>query len=244
MFAQYYHHYDPADGPFPPSNTVEAINASRNHISVQWGPRQYCNVPDDESDNEENNEAIMAAYETPLMPRYQVITSYNDFIASTIARPARPGTFAGMAIRDLSQPAHMPPIIRAGARLSVDATTEMTQDTHAGTTTAPESSASAEDDLDPDLAAVVHTLQTRSAPASTAAVSHRAGTDSSSADPDVPLETPIFPANWVTHTRASFMSSRQPPITPGRRPSRTGSINYTISPISNQYTEGGEGDDS
>ena len=237
MFAQYYYHYDPNDPPFPPSNTVEAINASMNYNNVPWGTYQHAHVPDEESDTESNNEATIAAYETPL-PHYHVITSHNDFMASAVARP---GTVAGMAIRDPSQPAHTPPIIGAGAQSPADAITEMTQDAHAGAVPASESSAPA-DELDPNLAAVVHNLEAGPVPASTLAVSEEAGANATSTDPDTFLDAPIFPASWVTHTRNSVMPSRQPPTTRTRRHSYSGSINYTISPISNRFTEDREGE--
>lgn len=248
MFALYYNHYDPADGPFPASNTLEAINAPRNYNYLPWGPRQYGHMPEEESDNESesesdnesNDEAARPAYGTPLMSRCRAIASYNDLVASIVARP---GTVAGMAIRDPSQPAHTPPIIGVGARFSADAMAEMTQDTHEGAGPVAEPSASAVDELDPDLAAVVRNLRTGPTPASTAAVSQEVGADLSSAEHDVPIETPIFPANWVTHTRTSIMSSRQPRATPmRRRNSHTGSINYTTSPVSNRFTYEREGD--
>ncbi|KAH0286440.1 hypothetical protein M436DRAFT_67964 [Aureobasidium namibiae CBS 147.97] len=248
MFALYYNHYDPADGPFPASNTLEAINAPRNYNHLPWGPRQYGHMPeeesdnesDSESDNESDSEATTAAYETPLMPRYHAIASYNDLIASTVARP---GTIAGMAIRDQSQPAHTPPIIGVEARSSAGAMAEMTQGAYASAAPVTGSSSSAVDELDPNLAAVVHNLRTGLTPASTAAVSQEVGADLSSAAHDVPFETPIFPANWVTHTRTSIMSSRQPRATPiRRRNSHTGSVNYTTSPISRRFTYEREGD--
>ena len=248
MFALYYNHYDPADGPFPASNTLEAINAPRNYNHLPWGPRQYGHMPeeesdnesDSESDNESDNEATMAAYETPLVPRYHAIASYNDLVASTVARP---GTIAGMAIRDPSQPAHSPPIISVEARNSAGPMAGMTHDTHESAGPVAGSSAFAVNELDPDLAAVVHNLRTGPAPASTAAISQEVGADLSSAEPDVPFETPIFPANWVTHTRTSIMSSRPSRTTPlRRRNSHTGSVNYTTSPVSNRFTYEREGD--
>lgn len=237
MFAQYYYHYDPDDGPFPASNTIEAINASTNYNDVQLGPRQYAHVPDEESDTESNNEAIMAAYETPL-PHYHVITSHNDFIASAVARP---GTVAGMAIRDPSQPAHTPPIIGPGALSSAGATTEMTHDTAAS---ASSSTTSSMGGLDPNLAAVVHTLEDRPVPDSTAAVSQRAGVDPMVADSDIALETPVFPASWVTHTRTSATPLRPRPTTRTRRHSHSGSVNYTIAPLPERFNEDREGDDA
>lgn len=238
MFAQYYYHYDPNDPPFPASNTLEAINASRNDDNTgPWGLYQYAHVPEEESDTESDNETTMAAYANPP-PHYHVITSPNDVIASAVARP---GTVAGMAIRDPSQPARSPPIIGAGSQPSADAITGMTNNTHADAASASELPTPA-DELDPDLAAVVHNLEAGPVPASTVAVSKKAGADSSSADSGVPRETPVFPASWVTHTRTSAMSSRQPPTTPIRRHSHTGSVNYTISPVSNRFTEDREGD--
>jgi hypothetical protein len=245
MFAQYYYHFDPADGPFPPSNTIEAITASMQpsvNDNIQWGPRQFCHVPDIESDNDENNEAIMATYDTPLIPRYQSGTSYSDFFAASFARPARPGTIAGTAIRDSALPAQTPPIMRAEPHYPVDAITETTQDAHASI--APVEPTSTGNGFDTNLAAVVRAIETRPASTSTAALSQRVGADSSVPDTDTVLESPVFPVNWITHTRTSMLPSLQPPATSGGRPLRRRSINYTISPLPSQYTEEDEGDDA
>jgi hypothetical protein len=239
MFAEYYHQYHPGDGPFPPSNTVEAIAASMHdhrNDNIQWGPHQYCHVPDVESDTEENNEAIMATYETPLMPRYYGSPSYSDFLAASIAMPARPGTIAGMAIRDPTQPAQAPPIIRAEPRFSAETVAEMTD--HAHTSTAASlSSADTANGFDSSLAAVVNTFETRPAPVSTAVLSQELGDDSSPSDIDAAVASPVFPANWVTHTRTSMIPSLQLPPTSNRRHSPRHTINYTLSPVSSRRPE-------
>jgi hypothetical protein len=245
MFAEHYHEYLSGDGPFPPSNTVEAIAASMHNNrndNMQWGPRQYCHVPDVESDTEENNEAIMATYETPLMPRYYGSPSYSDFLAASMAMPTRPGTIAGMAIRDPTRPAQAPPIIGAGPRPSAETLAESTE--HALASAASPSPADTGNGFDSGLAAVVHAFESRPAPVSTAVISQELGDELSSSDTDAAVASPVFPANWVTHTRTSMIPSLQLPPTPNRRHSRRHTINYTLSPISGRHTEEDQGDDA
>lgn len=238
MFAEYYYHFDPADGPFPPSNTAAAIRAAGFECDdSQWGPLQHSHVPDDESDNEENNERIMATYDIPLIPRYAGSTSNHDFIAATFDRPSRPGTFAGMAIRNAGQPSLAPPIMRTGPRFSADTIAEMrARETH----TRAASSSSTDPPSNPDarIAALVRTIQARPTPASAAALSREVGASSLAADSDIAADSPIFPANWVTHTSASDMLALQQPAI--RRTARRHNVHYTTSPVSNHYNEGGD----
>ncbi|KAH0372897.1 hypothetical protein KCU65_g968, partial [Aureobasidium melanogenum] len=239
MFAEYYYHYDPADGPFPASNTPAAIRASGFDVDdVPWGPLEFSH---DESDTEENNERIAAEYEKPLFPYYPGSTSSQAFLAATFDRAARPGTFAGMAIRDASQPTRAPPIMRTGPRFSADAIAEMRSARAAAsspTTTAPPN------DNDPYIAALIHAFQTQPAPASAVALSREVAASSSAADDDTVTESPIFPANWITHTNFSAMHPQQQAAQSAarRRTSRRYNDNYTTSPPSNQHTE--EGDDA
>ncbi|KAH0348243.1 hypothetical protein KCU83_g6307, partial [Aureobasidium melanogenum] len=231
MFAQYYYHFDPADGPFPPSNTAAAIRASGFDIdNIQWGPLEFSHVPGDESDNEENNERIMATYDTPLIPLYPGSTSNQEFIAAAFDRPARPGTFAGMAICNANQPALAPPIMRTGPRFSADTIAEMRSARAAASspTTSP-------NDTDASTAALVRAIQARPAPASAVALSREVEASSSAADNDVAAESPIFPTNWVTHTNTSVMLPLLQPAR--RRTSRRYNVHYTTSPASNQYNE-------
>jgi hypothetical protein len=248
MFAEYYHHFDPADGPFPASNTAQAIAAStfgNTNSAVQWGPRQFYHVSDDESDNEENNEDIMAAYDRPLLPCYSGSPPYADFVTASFAMRARPGTMAGMAIRDPTQPGQAPPILHFEPRFPADTTTEMTDPAHESAT--PAFRASAPGDFDSSLTAAVHTIQTRPTSTSRVARSQIFKASSPPTDTDAPIQSPVFPVNWVTHTKTSILS-RLPPsatsTTPNRRHSRRHTINYTISPASDRYTGDDEGDDA
>jgi hypothetical protein len=246
MFAEYYYHFDPVDGPFPASNTAQATAAStfgNTNSTVQCGSRQFCHVPDEESDNEENNEDIMASYNTPLIPHFPGSPSYADFVTASFAMPARPGTMAGMAIRDPAQPAQAPPIMHFEPRFSAGTTTETTGTAQESAT--PASSASAPVDFDTSLIAAVHSIQLRPTSNSRVALSQRFETSSSPTDADAPVQSPVFPINWITHTGTSMLSSLPPPVTsatPNRRHSRRHTINYTISPAFDRYAEEDEGD--
>jgi hypothetical protein len=248
MFAEYYHHFDPADGPFPASNTAQAITASTNdnaNNDIQWGPRQFCHVPDDESDNEENNEDIMAAYDRPLMPRYPGSPSYADFVTTSFSIPARPGTIAGMAIRDPTQPALAPPIMHFEPHFSAAIVTEMTGPAHESAT--PAFRASAPGAFDSSLTAAVHIIQARPTSTSRVARSQIFEASSSPTDTDTLVQSSVFPVNWVTHTGTSMLPSLPPSATsttPNRRHSRRHTINYTIFPPSNRCIEEDEGDDA
>ncbi|KAI4851119.1 hypothetical protein E4T44_02331 [Aureobasidium sp. EXF-8845] len=248
MFAEYYHHFDPADGPFPASNSAQAIAASSfndTNNNIQWGPRQFCHVPDDESDNEENNEDIMAAYDRPLIPRYPGSPSYTDLVSASFAMPARPGTIAGMAIRDPTQPAQAPLIMHFEPRFPADTIPEMTGPAHESAT--PASPVSAPGNFESSLTAAVHTIQARPISTSSIARSQEFEASSSPTDTDAFVQSPVFPVNWVTHTRTSMLPSLPPSATsttPNRRHSRRHTINYTISPPSNGYIEEDEGDDA
>lgn len=241
MFAEYYYHFDPADGPFPPSNTAAAIRAAGFECDdSQWGPLQYSHVPDDESDNEENNERIMATYDTPLIPRYPGSTSNQDFIAATFDRPPRPGTFAGMAIRNVGQPPLAPPIMRSGPRFSADTIAEIrARNAHARHASSP--STIPPSNTDARIAALVRNIQARPVPASAVALSREVEASSSTVDNDTAAESPIFPANWVTHTNASDMLPLQQPSI--SRTVRRHNVHYTTSPVSKRYTEE-DGDDA
>ena len=244
MFAEYYYHFDPADGPFPPSNTAAAIRAAGFECEdARLEEYQYSHLPDEESDNEENNERIMATYDiplVPLMPRYPGSMSNHDFMAATFDRPFRPGTFAGMAIRNANQPVLAPPIMRTGPRFSAATIAEMRSNAHARA--ASSSPTIPPNNTDDSIAALVRTIQDRPASASAVALSREVGGGSSAADTDVAAESPIFPANWVTHTTTSEMLSLPQPATP-RRTLRRHNVHYTTSPVPNQYTEE-DGDDA
>lgn len=248
MFAEYYYHFSPADSPFPGSNTAQAIAASTHdgrNDNVQWGQRQFCHISDVESDNEENNEDIMASYETLLMPRYQSSPSDSDFVTRSFAMPARLGTIAGMAIRDPTQPAQAPPIMHFEPRSSSDTIAEISEPTNGIAASA--SAASVPDDFDFNLTAAVHMIQARPTPTSRVASSQRFETISSPTDPNATIQSPVFPADWVTHTRTSMFSMLPSPATsttPHRRHSRRHTINYTISPIIDRHTEDDEGDNA
>jgi hypothetical protein len=248
MFAEYYDHFDPADGPFPASNTSQAIAAStlgNSNNNIQWGPRQFCHVPDDESDNEENNEDIMAAYDRPLMPRYPGSPSSADFVTASFAMPTRPGTMVGMAIRDPTRPAQTPPIMHFEPRFPADTATEMTGPAHESATSAFR--ASAPGDFDSSLTVAVHTIQARSTPAFRVAQSQRFEASSSPTDTDALAQSPVFPVSWVTHTGTSMLPSlpsSATSTTPNRRHSRRHTINYTITPLPNRYIDEDEGDDA
>jgi hypothetical protein len=258
MFAEYYHHFDPADGPFPASNTDQAVAASiydSTNNNVQWGPRQFCHVPGEESDNEENNGDIMASYEMPLTPRFQGIPWSSDFVTASFAMPARPGTIAGMAIRDPTQPAQAPPIIHAEYRFSADTITEMTVSAHESA--AATSTPFAADTFDSSLTVAVHIIQARPTSNSRVALSQSFRTSSSPpdteapiqspTDSDAPIQSPVFPVNWITHAGTSMLSSLPPPATPttpNRRHSRRHTINYIISPPTYRDTEDDESDNT
>ncbi|CAD0113254.1 unnamed protein product [Aureobasidium uvarum] len=243
MFAEYYYHYDPADGPFPASNTAAAIQAAASEYDDRSQYR-YCHEPDVESDTESNNEAIMASYETPLRSRFQGPTSYHDFASACFDRPARPGTFAGMAVRDPSLPVLAVPIMRSGPRLTADTTAEIRANlhTHSHRRAASASPTITPNETDTNLAAVVRTIQARPTSASAMALSQEVGADVVSASTDTPTESPVFPANWVTLTRTSSIPSLQQPVTPSRATSRRHNVHYTTSPVSNRYTEDDDGD--
>ncbi|CAD0092625.1 unnamed protein product [Aureobasidium vineae] len=244
MFAEYYYHYDPADGPFPASNTAAAIQAAASEYDDRSQYR-YCHEPDVESDTESNNEAIMASYETPLRSRYQGPTSYHDFASSCFDRPARPGTFAGMAVCDPGLPVLAVPIMHSGRRFPAETIAEIRGNAHAHSHTRAASASPTiiPNETDVNLAAVVRTIQARPASASAMALSQELGADVVSANTDTPAESPVFPANWITHTRTSGIPSLQQPVTPSRATSRRHNIHYTTSPVSHHYTEDDDDDD-